>query len=77
MLLASTARDAILHRLAQLESELRLARVELKDLRHRDPATTEVVVRAARLSRERSGLEHRLELFRLSAIDGSNYSSVP
>jgi hypothetical protein len=75
MLLASTARDVILRRLAQLEIELRRARAELKDLRQRDPAATEVVVRAARLSRERTGLEHRLELLRLGAFDGASRSS--
>jgi hypothetical protein len=77
MLLASTARDAILQRLAQLESELRRARSELKDLRPRDPAAREVVFRAAQLSRERSGLEHRLELLRLSEFEGANGSSKP
>lgn len=62
MKLASHARAAILRRLAQLESELRQTRAELKNLRSHDPATAEVVIRGARLSYERSELERRLEV---------------
>jgi hypothetical protein len=76
MPLASTARDTILQRLTELESELRLARTALKDLRSRDPATAEIVIRAARLSRERSGLERRLELLRLDSSEMANQLSV-
>ena len=65
MQLQSHARLAILRRLAQLESELRQARAELKNLRSHDPATADVVTRGARLSRERSGLERRLEVLQL------------
>jgi hypothetical protein len=62
MQIASKSRTDILHRLEQLESELRQVRLQLKGLRLHDPATAEVVIRGARLSRERSGLERRLEV---------------
>jgi hypothetical protein len=56
------ARATILRRLEQLESELRKARADLKNLRPSDPAVAEVVVRGAQLASERSALERRLEL---------------
>jgi hypothetical protein len=60
----SQSRTAILRRLAQLDTELRRVRAELKNLRSHDPATSEVVIRGAMLSRERSSLERRLEMLR-------------
>jgi uncharacterized protein YeeX (DUF496 family) len=56
----------ILHRLAELEAELRRVRHGLKDLGSKDPAAAEFVIRGAELSRERSSLERRLELMRLN-----------
>lgn len=73
MSLASQSRVAIFRRLAQLESELRRARAELKNLRSHDPATAEVVTRGARLSRERSELERRLEALRLDSAPVTNH----
>jgi hypothetical protein len=72
---ATQSRATILRRLAQLESELRRARAELKNLRSHDPATAEVVMRGARLSRERTALERRLELLQLSSSQVSMYSN--
>jgi hypothetical protein len=71
---ASQARVAILRRLAQLESELRRARAELKNLRTHDPATAEIVTRGARLSRERAGLERRLEVLQLDPTQPTSHS---
>jgi hypothetical protein len=62
---ALPSRTAIFHRLAQLELELRNARLELKSLRARDPQTAEVVTRGARLLWEKSRLERELESARL------------
>jgi hypothetical protein len=75
MQLATQPCDMILRRLAQLDSELRRARTELKNLRHRDPATAEVVMRGARLSRERAALERQLELLRLNSTQATRYSN--
>ena len=58
----------ILRRLAQLAADLRQVRADLKNLRTRDTATSEVVLRGARLSRERSDLERKLELLRLNPL---------
>ena len=69
------ARTAILRRLAQLESELRQARADLRNLRHRDPATSEVVMRGAKLSRERNRLERRLEVLGLDPTQLADHSS--
>jgi hypothetical protein len=55
----------MLRRVAQIESELARVRHELKNLHARDPLTAEVVMRGARLARERSALESRLELLRV------------
>ena len=66
MLLATLPRDKILRRLEQLAIELRQARTELKDLSTHDPATAEVVMRGAKLSRERARLERELESLRLA-----------
>jgi len=54
----------VLRRLAQLDVELERARADLKNLRTHDPLTSEVVMRGAKLSQERSRLERRLELLR-------------
>ena len=64
----------ILRRLAQLESELERARADLKNLRAHDPQTAEVVMRGAKLSRERSSLERRLELLRRGSGQARHYS---
>ena len=64
MPVASQSYNLMLRRLGELEGELRRTRAELKNLRSHDPAMAEVVLRGARLSRERSSLEHRLELLR-------------
>ncbi len=71
------ARAAILRRLAQLELELRKARSDLKSLGRHDPAIREVVTRGARLSRERSALERRLEVLGLDPTYQSAHSSTP
>jgi hypothetical protein len=63
----SQTRTSILRRLAEIEAELRQARNDLKNLRTKDPATAEVVMRGARLSRERFDLECRLEATRRGA----------
>lgn len=65
----SMQRDAqtpatILRRIAELESELQSTRDDLKNVTTRNPAVAEIVMRGARLSRERSNLEQRLELLR-------------
>jgi len=52
----------ILRRIAELEGELRSARMALKNLRNHDSATAEVVMRGAKLSSEKAGLERRLEV---------------
>jgi hypothetical protein len=65
---------SILSRIAQLEDELRQVRVELKKLRSKDPATAMVVLRGARLSRERASLEQQLESFRLSRSQATFHS---
>lgn len=75
MSIATHPSATILRRLAQLESELRRARAELKNLRTHDPTTAEVVMRGARLSRERAALERRLELLRLNSTQESMYSN--
>jgi hypothetical protein len=62
MKLAPQTPATILKRVAEIESELRLALEDLKKLRAKDPATAEVVMRGARLSRERSNLERQLEV---------------
>ena len=69
---ASQTRVAILRRLTQLESELRRVRAELKNLRSHDPATGEVVIRGAKLSRERSALERRLETLRMDPTQAAS-----
>jgi hypothetical protein len=61
------ARATILRRLGQIELELRHVRAELKNLRKNDPETSEVVLRGARLSQERSGLERRLEVLQVDS----------
>ncbi len=63
-MILATQPSTILRRLEQLEFELRQARTELKNLRSRDPATAEVVMRGAKLSGERARLERQLELLR-------------
>lgn len=70
----STSPAAILRRLAQIEAELEQARNDLKNLRTHDPATAEVVMRGAKLSRERSSLERRLELLRQDSTRAKHYS---
>lgn len=72
MQFAPQSRVAILRRLAQLESELRRVRAELKNLRSHDPATSEVVTRGAKLSRERSALERRLEALRMDPTQAAS-----
>jgi len=64
MPVASQSHNLMLRRLEELENELRRTRADLKNLRSHDPAMAEVVLRGARLSRERSSLEQRLELLR-------------
>lgn len=71
----SQARVSILTRIAELDVELRRVRAELKQLANNDPATPEVVLRGARLSSERSGLERRLELLRLDPTQLPHKSS--
>ena len=58
---ATQARVTILRRISELDVELQQARTALKNLRTKDPATGEVVLRGARLSREKAELEMRLE----------------
>jgi len=70
---SSQARAAILRRLAQLESELRHARTELRNLPIHDPATAAVVIRGAKLSRERSALERQLELLRQKSAERESH----
>ncbi len=70
----SQARVRILSRIAELDVELRRVRAELKNLAKNDPATPDVVLRGARLSRERSGLERRLEVLRLDPTQLPNQS---
>jgi predicted nucleic acid-binding Zn-ribbon protein len=74
MQFASESRVAILRRIAQLETELRRVRAELKNLRSHDPATSEVVIRGAKLSRERSALERRLETLRMDPTQAVSQS---
>lgn len=57
---ATQARAAMLLRIAEVDAQLQIARTHLKELRHNDPATGEVVLRGARLASERSRLEMRL-----------------
>lgn len=71
---SSQSPAAILHRLAQLEKELEQARADLKNLRTHDPATSEVVMRGAKLSRERAGLERQLERLRQESLRPKQYS---
>ena len=61
---APRSRLDMLRRLEQLTAELGRVRHELKNLHSHDSRIAEVVMRGARLSRERSGLERRLELLR-------------
>jgi hypothetical protein len=75
MITASRPHAAILDRLAQLEVELRQSRVDLKNLRTHDPATAEVVMRGARLCRERSLLERQLELLSRDSTLTANCSN--
>jgi len=75
MQLALQSRASILRRIAQLETELRRARDELKGLRPNDPATSEVVIRGAQLSHERTHLESRLEAIRLVSNNTMNLTS--
>jgi hypothetical protein len=65
----------MLRRLEQLASELGRVRHELKELHSHDPRIAEVVMRGARLSRERLNLEHRLELLRLEPTSQSTTSN--
>ena len=76
VLLVPQPRSTILRRLAQLESELRQARADLKNLRTRDPAAAEIVMRGARLSRERSDLERRLEQLRVHSTQTARHSNL-
>lgn len=64
----------MLRRLEELENELRRTRADLKNLRSHDPAMAEVVLRGARLSRERSSLEQRLELLRGDSAAAVSFS---
>jgi predicted nuclease with TOPRIM domain len=63
----------MLRRLEQLQSELERVRHELKNLRSHDSRIAEVVMRGARLSRERLGLERRLERLRLEPTQANDY----
>jgi hypothetical protein len=54
-------RESILHRLAEIGRELSQTRADLRTLNARDPRTTEIVSRGARLSYERTVLERRLQ----------------
>lgn len=74
MSIAACPRRAILARLVELESELKQARDDLRNLQHRDAATTEVVTRGARLSRERTSLEMRLA--QLARDDWAGYNET-
>jgi len=71
---ASQSPALILRRLEELEDELRRTRTDLKNLRSHDPALAEVVLRGARLSQERSSLEHRLELLRGNSAPAARVS---
>lgn len=72
MPLVPRSRRDMLRRLEQLESELARVRHELKNLRSHDSRIAEVVMRGARLSRERLGLERRLELLRLEPTQAND-----
>ena len=76
MVFASQTCSTILRRLAQLESELEKSRADLKNMRARDPAMAEIVMRGAMLACERSDLERRLEQLRAHWTQTARHSNL-